>query len=106
MTTVVTIKNEGPDELLIRFYGEDRKFKDERVRVDGWFPANLANVPTGDMRRKVLSYWSSGTVEGKYTAEELAYHIAAHAKHGDHFVVAKAWAEYPTAAIDAAKESA
>jgi hypothetical protein len=33
MTTVVTIKNEGPDELLIRFYGEDRKFKDERVRV-------------------------------------------------------------------------
>ena len=77
-----------------------------RLRVDGWFPANLANVPTGDMRRKVLSYWSSGTVEGKYTAEELAYHIAAHAKHGDHFVVAKAWAEYPTAAIDAAKESA
>jgi hypothetical protein len=33
MTTRVTIKNEGPDELLIRFYDHDRQFINERVRL-------------------------------------------------------------------------
>ena len=33
MTTVVTIKNEGPDELLIATYKEDRTFSDVETRV-------------------------------------------------------------------------
>lgn len=29
MTTRITVKNEGPDCLLVRFYKQDRQFSDE-----------------------------------------------------------------------------
>ena len=31
MTTRITVKNEGPDCLLVRFYKEDRQFADEKI---------------------------------------------------------------------------
>lgn len=33
MTTRITVKNEGPDELLIRFYNAERQFKAEKTRL-------------------------------------------------------------------------
>ena len=31
MTTRITVKNEGPDCLLIRFYKEDRQFSEQKL---------------------------------------------------------------------------
>lgn len=33
MTTHITVKNDGPDELLIRYYNEERQFKPQRTRL-------------------------------------------------------------------------
>lgn len=33
MTTIITVKNEGPDELLIRYYDEAREIKAEKTRL-------------------------------------------------------------------------
>lgn len=33
MTTHITVKNEGPESLLIRFYNEDRQFSEEQILV-------------------------------------------------------------------------